>query len=478
MIAATLDVLCVGGGESAAFEELRAAGFDVERADSLVNAMEFLRSARVTLVVADAEVCAGREADVFAALRDAGVSATIAVYPPELAWRAARAVGAGADDAFALPAAPGLVRARAASLLAAARRSGRPPAAASSDDASLVADVAAVHRSVNDLDRALDEILRRFGRRTDATRRSILLVDDERRELHVRKAVGLPDAAPRAPVPLGSGLAGRAAKSGRPLLVADVEQFRAGLHERAPSPDSATYRTRSCLLLPLRAARGVIGVVCLADKASGRPFEESEVPPLALFADQAAQAVENALQFRQMSELATIDELTGLGNRRHFRRALEAEIQRAKRYGRHLSLALFDVDHFKKYNDSCGHPAGDRALAKIGRILRESLREADIVARYGGEEFAAILPETAPRPDAGASPFPFLERLRRRVATEAFPGEAALPSGKLTISGGIACWPDDAETPDDLVAAADRALYASKARGRNTITYRDAPLAE
>jgi diguanylate cyclase (GGDEF)-like protein len=99
------------------------------------------------------------------------------------------------------------------------------------------------------------------------------------------------------------------------------------------------------------------------------------------------------------------------------------------------------------------------------------------VARYGGEEFAVILPETAARPGAGVSPFPFLERLRQRIETAVFPGEDQLPGGRLTLSGGVASFPDDAETVEDLIREADRALYVSKARGRNTITYRGNPVA-
>jgi diguanylate cyclase (GGDEF)-like protein len=474
VIGATLDVLCIGAAGAAEYEDLRDAGLQVERAGSLVEAMERLRTARVVLVVVDGEICAYRERDVFSSLRDAGVSASIALYPQSLAWRAARAIEAGADDAFALPAAPGAVRARATSLIAAARRARGPTSGGLSDAMalqSLVADVSVINRSVGDLDRALDQVLRCFERRSGATRCSLLLVDTAHGELTVAKSVGFPDAAPRPPVPVGRGPAGEVAKSGAPLLAADVAQLREFRDSRPRPSDAASYRTRSCLILPLRASRGVVGVVCLADKASGRAFDEADLGPLRFLADQSAQTVENALQFRQMRDLATIDELTGLGNRRHFQNALEREIQRARRYRRQLSLALFDVDHFKQYNDACGHPAGDRALATLGRILRESLREVDIVARYGGEEFALILPETAP--GAGTSPFPFLERLRQRVATEVFPGEESLPSGKLTISGGVACFPDDAETPDDLVQAADRALYVSKGRGRNSITYRD-----
>jgi diguanylate cyclase (GGDEF)-like protein len=217
----------------------------------------------------------------------------------------------------------------------------------------------------------------------------------------------------------------------------------------------------------------VIGVVCLADKITGDPFDGDDLRTLTFLADHIAQALENALKYRQLRELSVVDELTGLYNRRHFQRSLEQEVQRATRYDRQITLALLDLDQFKSYNDLCGHPAGDRALTHLGEILRDGLREVDIVARYGGEEFAVILPETNARPSAGASsPFPFLERLRKSIEEAAFPGEERLPSGRLTVSGGVACFPDDADNVQSLIDAADRALYEAKEQGRNRFVYR------
>ena len=155
------------------------------------------------------------------------------------------------------------------------------------------------------------------------------------------------------------------------------------------------------------------------------------------------------------------------------------EIQRARRYDRPLTVAIMDLDHFKRYNDTCGHPAGDRALAKVGDILRTALREVDIVARHGGEEFAVILPETSPAAMNGTKePFPFLERLRQKIEETAFEGEEQLPGGNLTVSVGVACFPSDADTAEDLFQKADDALYASKGHGRNVVTYRGRPVTD
>ena len=221
----------------------------------------------------------------------------------------------------------------------------------------------------------------------------------------------------------------------------------------------------------------MIGVVCLADKADGSAFDDADLRGLSFLADQAGQAVLNAQKLRQMQDLSVVDELTGLYNRRYFQRALAREVQRARRYDRSLTIALMDLDRFKLFNDLCGHPAGDRALARVGEVLRSALREVDIVARHGGEEFAVILPETsATEADGSRNPFPFLERLRRLVEEAEIEGEERLPGGRLTISIGVACFPDDATTAEDLLQKADDALYVSKERGRNCVSYRGRPV--
>jgi diguanylate cyclase (GGDEF)-like protein len=230
-------------------------------------------------------------------------------------------------------------------------------------------------------------------------------------------------------------------------------------------------------VVPLVGADDVVGVACFSDREGGAPFRPEDAPALAALAEQAGLALGNAFELRRLRELASIDELTGLANRRQFGVAIELEVQRARRYDRPMSLVLLDLDHFKTYNDTCGHQAGDRALAKVGELLRTTFREVDVVARYGGEEFAVILPETSARSaQSPPNPFPSLERLRKRIEETEFPGAEKLPGGKLTISGGVACFPDDAGTVEDLIREADRSLYASKAKGRNTITYRGQPV--
>ena len=166
----------------------------------------------------------------------------------------------------------------------------------------------------------------------------------------------------------------------------------------------------------------------------------------------------------QLTEMSITDELTRLKNFRHFAQRLEQEVQRAERYGHHLSLALLDLDHFKLYNDTHGHPAGNEVLRVVGRLLRDNARQTDLLARYGGEEFVIILPETT-KQDAVM----LTEKICRLIELHKFPGEEQQPGGRLTVSAGVAAVPEDLAHSPLLLDAADRALYAAKAAGRNRV---------
>jgi diguanylate cyclase (GGDEF)-like protein len=181
------------------------------------------------------------------------------------------------------------------------------------------------------------------------------------------------------------------------------------------------------------------------------------------------QALERSLRYalklsdtlEALHRLATHDELTGLLNRREFERLFEMEQERARRFGHPLALAMVDVDRFKAFNDLHGHPAGDAVLREVGRRLRASIRSVDWATRFGGDEFALMLIQ-ADRSEARA----LVERARSAVGAEPVKAGSGLDLA-VTMSAGFAVMPEDAASGPELVTAADRALYAAKAAGKN-----------
>ncbi len=251
---------------------------------------------------------------------------------------------------------------------------------------------------------------------------------------------------------LEEGLAGRAFQSRTP------EAHSGG--SSLPWPD-VPPQARSVMTLPLTSSEKTIGVLLLYSETPGA-FSERQTAYFTAVAKQLAVAVENAQLFLKTKELTYRDAVTELFNRRYFEEALEREVRRAVRYNLPLSLLMADIDHFKIYNDTNGHHQGDNVLKEVAARITENTRQVDIVARYGGEEFVVILPMTSKTHARLVA-----EKLRRSVEETKVPGEEVLPGGRLTISLGLAAYPEDASNPTGLIQAADAALYTAKRRGRN-----------
>ena len=167
----------------------------------------------------------------------------------------------------------------------------------------------------------------------------------------------------------------------------------------------------------------------------------------------------------ELERLSVTDELTGLANRRRLTAELERELRRSERHGHAFSIAMLDVDRFKHFNDTYGHPAGDAVLKRLADTLRKNVRDVDTVARYGGEEFLVMLPE-APAVDAAR----VAERIRAATEEDRFTPDGGSAVLNVTVSVGYAVFPEDAKTVETLIAAADQALYRSKESGRNRVT--------
>jgi diguanylate cyclase (GGDEF)-like protein len=206
---------------------------------------------------------------------------------------------------------------------------------------------------------------------------------------------------------------------------------------------------------------GMLGVISIA--RPGRAFSKREQELFAYLTGQAVISMENVDLHETVRRQAVTDELTGLFNHRRFQEVITAEVERTRRFGHELGLIMFDIDDFKRVNDTYGHLQGDMVLREVARVLRESSREIDEPARYGGEEMAVALPQTGLQ---GA--YEFAERVRQRVEGLKLPlleGEGSL---RVTASFGVASLPHSAKLDKDaLVAAADAALYRAKRSGKN-----------
>jgi len=226
---------------------------------------------------------------------------------------------------------------------------------------------------------------------------------------------------------------------------------------------------RCFVCLPLTSHDHRLGVIYFY-RTDRDTFMPTDIELLAIFASLVAQTIDNARLYAQMQEQARMDALTGLNNRREFDALLADELTRAQRFNRPVSLLMLDIDHFKRVNDTYGHMAGDAVLKGLSELLGRQARAIDRVCRYGGEEITVILPEIDPEIAAKVA-----ERLRAAVEAQPFDVNADAPL-RITVSIGVASFPAHADSVQTLVAAADAAMYAAKAGGRNRVVrYEQAP---
>lgn len=309
----------------------------------------------------------------------------------------------------------------------------------------------------------LESILSKSADLLKAERGSLMVLDRETDALLLEARKGVIDGlTEKMRIPKGEGIAGQVATRGEPLLVQDLE-----CDPRVLQKNRGHYKTRSFLSVPLKIGDRTIGVLNLSDKISGEVFTEDDLQLIQSFATHAVVVLERNVLYGQTEELKKLsitDPLTGLLNRRYFQERLEEEIARSQRHGRSLSLMMLDIDGFKTYNDTFGHPSGDRLLKLVSDAIMSSVRSMDIVARYGGDEFLVLLPETEPARAAHIA-----ERIRMEVADVALAPGSTPARGivAVTVSIGIASYPRNGGTLEQVIEQVDRALYQAKAKGKN-----------
>ena len=256
----------------------------------------------------------------------------------------------------------------------------------------------------------------------------------------------------------GAGLVAMAVKN-RHHMPADDERME---------PETVVFtlhtrlrRAQSLLVLPLVRGDQVLGAITLAS-ARERRFPRATREMLRVISHQVSVSLQNARMYRAMEERATTDGLTGLTNHRAFRERLGHLHALAERTGQKFAVILTDIDHFKKVNDTYGHPVGDAVLKRVAAVFAGRARKVDVVARYGGEEFVLVLPDTD-----GEGAELFASKLREEVAAQTMTAEQG--PFQVTISMGVAEYPQDSRDPSELIERADQALYRCKRSGRNCV---------
>jgi len=310
--------------------------------------------------------------------------------------------------------------------------------------------ITAIVQKTVDEKEVLEEILDGITRELGFANVAIFLLDPTKKVLTSKAQRGY-KADMR--IPLGQGVTGYAALHRELVYVPDINL--------EPRYIQGTVNGFSEVAIPLIVNDQVIGVLDV-ETSEEQALKPYELDLLRSLASQIAMTIAHANHVNKAYVEAATDGLTNLYNYRHFQNILTEEFKRAVRYKRPLSLLLIDIDHFKQYNDKNGHLYGDNALKIVASLIRQFCRETDCVFRYGGEEFIVLLPETLI-----LQAYIIAERIRKAISEYPFNTANTQPNVALTVSIGIAGYPENADSELELIAAADAALYSAKGSTRN-----------
>lgn len=308
--------------------------------------------------------------------------------------------------------------------------------------------------SITELNDLANFIITELTRFLEARRGSLMLVDEGFQYLVIKAAKGIDESIIKSTkIRIGEGIAGWVAQEGKPWLVEDIEK-----DSRTLQRNKSAYITKSFMSIPLRIENKIRGVLNISDRINGAnpSFTEEDLKLTTIIARQAGTAIQNCCLHDKIHEIDVRDNLTGVFNQKCFYQRLNEEISRIHRYKGTLSLVMLDVDYFREYNDRVGYLMGNTVIKEIAHIIKENIRGVDTLARYEGGCFVLILPETtADRAQTVA------EKIRKTVNEYPFPKAIEQPSGKITISGGVAGFYQDM-TKEELINRAYQALLNAK----------------
>lgn len=305
--------------------------------------------------------------------------------------------------------------------------------------------------STLDFDKLLINILERLKNTFGYLNLAIMLVDEKTHELYPRSYINYPNHIKKLRFKIGrDGISGHVAETKKMYYCPDVS--------KDPYYIVGTEKAKSELCFPLMLGDRVIGTLDVeSPEIDG--FSEDDMKLLSALSAQIAVALYNSQLFEQTKTLSLTDPLSSLPNRRSFDMFIEAEIKRAGRYHRSFSLLMIDFDNFKKYNDAFGHPAGDKILKKCSQLMTETIRDVDFLGRYGGDEFISVLPETD-----STFALEVAERMRKTIAAQTI-------EPRITLSIGIASFPQDGNNKNTLIEIADDACYEAKQLGGDCVNF-------
>jgi diguanylate cyclase (GGDEF)-like protein len=320
---------------------------------------------------------------------------------------------------------------------------------------SKINELTEVFSNTHDLESVLNEAVNTLKQVLKVHIVTLQLYSDEEERFFMRIEQGGTD------IDLGDEIRTEVIEKGQSRLFNELDAFN-----KYSELKEAGYR--SIIVAPLtkvkkEAGQGSIGLVSALTRER-RDFSSQELSLMTAFARYASLIIQNAQLYMRTQELAIRDGLTNLFNRRHFGGKLEEIINTARKEEQPLSLIISDIDNFKHYNDTHGHPKGDGILREISEVLLDNTRGADIVARYGGEEFVVILPNTDKE---GAKQVSNI--LMERIREHNFPHEETQPQGRVTMTFGVASFPVEADTAQELIELADKRMYIGKESGKDKV---------
>ncbi len=331
------------------------------------------------------------------------------------------------------------------------------------NELSLLIELSSALNSSLELDDILESLVQILHRKMNYLGLVVLLWDEEERVLRVKRTFGYDDGELLRNMTFkpGEGISGRVVESGEMILVNNTTNDERFLHYKGKKIIDGSF-----LSIPMKFKGDIIGVLNFS-RPGINMFKDEEVELLKAVANQAAIAIKNAELYQKTLELSITDALTGLYNRRYFFKRFSEVIDNSQRYNTGFSVLMIDIDHFKNFNDRFGHKAGDEILKRVAYIFSSRVRKVDIVARYGGEEFVVLFPRMKKKEAVDLG-----EKLRKNVELSKFVFEGEAVEQKITVSIGVAAFPEDSSDAREIIELADKALYEAKRRGRNqTVAY-------